>query len=116
MMKQKTPTGEKRIEMQPGDGFELAQQWITDTTRETNEAIAVYNEQSFTIPELAAELGKSVTVIRRYIAAGLFPNAYKDGPFTSSKYRVPKRDIDSYKAAMIQSKRAAADGDTADGK
>lgn len=99
----------KQIEFEPGDGFEL----LPDDGSGERVAIpvgdinptAIYDELSFTIPELADKINKSVTIVRRYIANGLFPNAYKDGPYESSKFRIPQRDVDRYIQSVVNSKQ-----------
>ncbi len=65
------------------------------------EAIAIFDERAWTIPEAADELRKSVTVIRRYIEGGVFENAYKDGATVGSRWLIPQRDIDTYKEKVV---------------
>ncbi len=98
----------KQIEFEPGDGFDSLPEFDpaierTGIAESKPVAVAIYNEPSFTIPELADKINKSVTIVRRYIANGLFPNAYKDGPYESSKFRIPQRDVDRYIQSVVNS-------------
>jgi len=114
----------KSIKIEPGDGF-IPEKPVFVAETDPAETIiipesfkldrpdpaSIYDERSLTVPELAERLNKSVTVIRRYIADGRFPNAYKDGPYKSSKIRVPKRDVDNYIKTVLISNPAAKNPD-----
>lgn len=105
----------RKVVAEPGDGFERQPADMGAAVHAaTSDAVALYHEKSYTIPELAELINKSVTVVRRYISAGRFPNHYKDGPFESSKIRIPQRDVDAYMAERVQSQPAAVTTDGAE--
>ena len=100
---------ERSAVIEPGDGFEISE---TPVVIPGGASIDLYTEKSYTVPELAALINKSVTVTRRYIVAGRFPNNYKDGPFQSSKLRIPERDVAAYMTAVIEAEpEPATDND-----
>jgi hypothetical protein len=46
-----------------------------------------------TVPALAAELGRSDSTVRGWLAAGEFPNAYK---FQNREWRIPQSDVRAF--------------------
>jgi excisionase family DNA binding protein len=52
-----------------------------------------------TVPALAAELGRSDSTVRGWLAAGEFPNAYK---LQGKEWRIPQSDVH----AFIESQRS----------
>ena len=55
--------------------------------------------QDYTLDELAVRWGVSGQSIRRWIAKGTFPNAYKVGPGLRNEIRIPGSDIIAFEAS-----------------
>lgn len=72
-----------------------------DNETVTADPVAVFDGESLTVRETADELRKGITAVRRLIDRGAFPHVFKDGPYTSSPWRVPRADIDAYKRRVV---------------
>lgn len=73
-------------------------------------ALAVLQEESYSLREVADAIGKDISTVREYLRQGVFPHAYKDGPKSTSAWRVPQRDMDAYDAMRLATMQAHAQG------
>lgn len=72
-------------------------------------AVQIFDEIGYSIPETAKELRLSVDTIGRWLrVGGIFPNAYKSGPFVQSTWVIPQSDIDSFKTRMTGKANSSA--------
>lgn len=70
----------------------------------------VFNDNAYSAKEAATALHTNVATVLAWIGHGFFPNAYKNGPFVASPWRIPKRDINVVKIALVRQGGQVPDG------
>lgn len=59
-------------------------------------------KKDLTVNQLAAHFDVTTRAVRKWIARGYFPNAYRLSPSPRSPFRVPERDVAAFEAQRRQ--------------
>lgn len=70
---------------------------------------------TLTVREAAKALGARVRTVQKWLNQGHFPGAYKLGPGTTSPWRIPQTDVDTFLAQRQPGPPAKLPGPGADG-
>lgn len=54
------------------------------------------NETMLSTSQVASRLKVTTRSIKRYCERGVFPNAFKNGPFINSEWMIPLKDVEDY--------------------